>query len=260
MYSAEQNQANGSQSALANMPVQIVVPIYNEGEGVLRLHEEFLAAGVPFDSLKFVYDFDGDTTIPFIGQLNQLDQRIFGEKNQFGKGVINALRWGFAHAKPGPVIVVMGDCSDKLDIIPEMIQLWKNGATVVSPSRYMPGGKQHGGPFIKGLMSRVAGVMLKVVGFPTADPTNNFKLYDGSWLAAQRIESVGGFEVAIELCYHAFQQGKKIVELPTEWRDRTAGESRFQLLKWTPLYLKWWLKIVGVMLKGRKVAPPPLAH
>lgn len=227
--------------------IQIVVPIYNEGEGVLRLYDEFVNAAVPFDSLKFVYDFDGDSTLPFIAQLHERDPRIFGEKNQFGRGVINALRWGFAHAQPGPVIVVMGDCSDKLTIIPDMIRLWQNGATVVSPSRYMKGGKQIGGGLVKSTMSRTAGVMLKLIGFPTADATNNFKLYDGTWLAAQTVESTGGFEVAIELCFRAFSQGRRIAELPTEWRDRTMGQSNFKLIQWTPMYLKWWLRIVGLL-------------
>jgi hypothetical protein len=31
-----------------------------------------------------------------------------------------------------------------------------------------------------------------------------------------------------------------IAETPTTWRDRTAGESRFQLKKWLPKYLYWY--------------------
>jgi len=92
----------------------------------------------------------------------------------------------------------MGDNSDKLTIIPDMISAWYNGATLVCPSRYMPGGKQHGGPPLKTFLSRTAGKLLKLLGFPTADATNNFKLYDGQWLRSQNIESDGGFEIALE--------------------------------------------------------------
>ena len=231
--------------------VQIVVPIYNEGDNVLRLAQELRAANVSFDSLRFVYDFDGDTTLPFIAQLRSQDERISADKNCFGRGVINALRWGFAHAGNGPVIVVMGDNSDKLSIIPAMVGLWKSGATIVSPSRYMPGGEQHGGGFIKSTMSRIAGQSLKLFGFPTADATNNFKLYDGAWLREQQIESVGGFEVALELCCKAYQQGKSIVELPTVWRDRTQGESRFKILSWTPKYLRWYFLILASIVQKK---------
>jgi len=248
--STQRNQETSVRSP-AETSIQIVVPIYNEGDNVVRLADELRSAGVAFDSLRFVYDFDGDTTLPFIAQLRSKDDRITADKNCFGRGVINALRWGFAHASDGPVIVVMGDNSDKLSIIPEMVALWENGATVVSPSRYMAGGEQHGGGFIKSGMSRIAGRSLKIFGFPTADATNNFKLYDGAWLREQKIESVGGFEVALELCFKAFDQGKTIVELPTVWRDRTQGESRFKILAWTPKYLRWYFMILGSLIRKK---------
>ena len=119
--------------------IQLLVPIYNEGENVIGLYSDLVAEEIAFDSLKFIYDFDADITLPFIEQLNTKDKRVFAEKNCYGRGVINALKWGFAHAKPGPVIVIMGDNSDKLSLITEMVQLWQSGVTIVSPSRYMPG-------------------------------------------------------------------------------------------------------------------------
>ena len=232
--------------------LQLVVPVHNEGDNVRALHDALVAAEVPFTSLKFVYDFDGDTTLPVIADLQAADARLVASKNEYGRGVLNALRWGFSHAGAGPVVVVMGDNSDRLDIIPEMVRLWRAGATVVSPSRYMRGGEQHGGGFVKSGLSRLAGVSLKLLGFPTADPTNNFKLYDGAWLRAQRIESVGGFEVALELTVKAFEQGCSIVELPTVWRDRTFGQSNFRLFKWLPHYLSWYFRAIRALLFGPK--------
>ena len=101
-------------------------------------------------------------------------------------------------------------------------------------------------------LSRLAGVSLKCLGFPTSDPTNNFKLYDGEWLRKQKIESTGGFEVALELCHKAFLQGERIAELPTEWRDRTSGESHFRLLAWLPAYLRWYLLTLRALLSGTR--------
>ena len=230
-----------------NYKIQIVVPIYNEGAGILKLTDEIRAANVDFDSLTFVYDFDGDTSLPYIAQVQSQDPRFRGDKNCYGRGVINALKWGFAHAQQGPLITVMGDCSDDLTAIPQMVKLWEQGATVVCPSRYMQGGQQQGGGIVKSTLSRVACTSLRLLGFPTTDATNNFKLYDGAWLSKQKIESQGGFEVGIELCYRAYAQGKSIKEIPTSWRDRTAGASRFKILAWMPHYLKWYFKILGAM-------------
>jgi hypothetical protein len=223
------------------------VPVYDEGENVVRLYERLTAEGVPFESLSFVYDKDDDTSLPFVAQLRSRDPRVEATKNTDGPGVIRALKFAFRHVRSGPVIVLMGDLSDKLSIVPEMIRLWREGAVLVSPSRYMPGGRQHGGGLVKSTLSRVAGTTLGWLGFPTSDPTNNFKLYDGEWLRSQQIESEGGFEVALELCYKAYTQGREIRELPTEWYDRTSGASRFRLRAWLPRYLRWWsLSLVAV--------------
>lgn len=229
--------------------IQLLVPVYNEGENVLELYSGLVQDEVPFDSLRFIYDFDEDTTLPFIEKLQSGDPRVSAVKNTLGPGVINALRSGFAGAADGPVIVLMGDNSDRLDIIPQMLELWRGGATIVSPSRYMKGGEQHGGGFVKSGLSRLAGRSLKLLGFPTADPTNNFKLYDGAWLREQTIESEGGFEVALELCTRAFGQRRRIAELPTVWRDRTMGESRFRLFKWLPHYLRWYFVCLGLLMR-----------
>lgn len=235
----------------AQYAVQILVPVYNEGENVRVLYQTLQREGVSFDELIFVYDFDGDTTLPVIAELAASDDRVRGELNRYGRGVVHALRWGFAHAKSGPMIVVMGDNSDKLSIIPEMVRRWREGATVVCPSRYMPGGKQYGGGAVKSTLSRVAGRSLKLFGFPTSDATNNFKLYDGEWLRSQQIESVGGFEIALELCYKAYRDGLPIEELPTEWRDRTMGQSNFKLATWVPHYLTWYLKTLRALIFKR---------
>jgi dolichol-phosphate mannosyltransferase len=34
--------------------------------------------------------------------------------------------------------------------------------------------------------------------------------------------------------------GWPIGEVPIEWYERTAGQSRFRVLKWLPKYLRWY--------------------
>ena len=54
------------------------------------------------------------------------------------------------------------------------------------------------------------------------------------------IESTGGFELAIELKAKGFRRSVTIAEVPTMRRDRTAGMSRFRLMKCLPKYLYWY--------------------
>lgn len=229
---------------LGEFEVQLMAPVYNEGNAVCTLYDSLIENKVAFDSLTFVYDFDADTSLPFILQLVEKDSRVRASKNDFGKGVVNAMKWGFSNAKKGPFIVVMADNSDKLSIIPKLVELWQKGITIAVPSRYMKGGAQHGGPLFKKILSCFSGKVLQIAGFPTCDPTNNYKLYDGEWLSNQRIESTGGFEVALELTSKAFFDNKSIAEIPTEWWDRTEGESKFKMWQWIPKYLRWYIPLL----------------
>lgn len=122
-----------------------------------------------------------------------------------------------------------------------MLALAESGADVVAASRYMRGGRQVGGPLLKGLLSRTAGLTLQWFGrVGTHDATNNFKLYSRRYLETVTIESEGGFELALELTVKAALSGRVVREVPATWRDRTAGESRFRLRAWLPRYLHWY--------------------
>jgi len=48
-------------------------------------------------------------------------------------------------------------------------------------------------------------------------------------------ESRGGFELNLKLTVKAFLAGYRIAEVPSTWRDRTSGQSRFRLFKWLPM-------------------------
>jgi hypothetical protein len=110
----------------------------------------------------------------------------------------------------------------------------------------MKGGLQIGGPKLKGFLSRMAGLSLNLLtGLPSHDATNAFRAYRRSVLQSIPIESRGGFEYSLELTVKAYVGGWKITEVPCIWRDRTAGVSRFKLVKWLPHYLRWYLYAIG---------------
>ena len=141
---------------------------------------------------------------------------------------MSAIRTGFNVVESGPALVMMADLSDDLTIVDRMLKLYEQGYRIVCPSRYMPGGRQEGGPLMKRTLSRLAGLSLwYLVRFPTHDATNNYRLYDAALVRELGIESVGGFELALELTAKAFRRGVRITEVPTIWRDRDAGSSRF---------------------------------
>ncbi len=222
--------------------LHIVVPVYNEGANFPALRAALTGAiHSPFE-VFVIYDFDEDNTIPAVQQVIQEgDARFQLLKNSVRPGVVGALLTGFAVAHSGPVLVVMGDLSDDLGKVDQMVDLYRQGFHLVAASRYMPGGAVQGGPFLKRNLSKWAGLTLHWLrGLPTSDATNAFKLYDAGMLNALTLESRGGFELSLEITVKAFLGGYRIVEIPTTWRDRTQGKSRFRLWHWLPLYLRWY--------------------
>ena len=202
-----------------------------------------------------VYDFDEDPTVPVIERLAAELPVVRGLRNDLGRGVLNAMKAGIGGSAGEYVLITMSDGSDEPHIVDAMVALAQDGADVVAASRYMHGGRQIGGPPLKRLLSRTAGLTLHwFAGVPTHDPTNNFKLYARRFLDAVTIESEAGFELALELTVKATLDGRRVAEVPTTWRDRTAGESNFKLRQWLPHYLKWYARAMSgrVRLASRR--------
>jgi len=155
----------------------------------------------------------------------------------------------------------MADLSDEMTQVDYMYALYLQGYDLVCGSRYMKGGKLIGGPFFKQLLSRLSGLTLHYFrGVPTHDATNSFKLYDSQMVRELKVESVAGFELGLELTVKAFLNGYRIAEIPSVWRDRTAGTSRFRVMHWMPHYLKWYFYAFRPKLRGERAPDPRLAQ
>jgi len=234
--------------------LNIVIPVYNEAENIRiaidKIKEDLTS---PF-IITIVYDMDEDTTVPVVKKMQENMDNLFLQKNKYGRGVLNAIKTGLEESESKYTVVTMADLSDPPSVINDMYKIAEEkNADIVCASRYMKGGKQIGGPVLKGLMSKIAGLtMYYLAGVKTHDATNSFKLYRTSFLQQQEIESKGGFELGIELVAKAHNKKFKICETPTTWTDRVAGKSNFKLLEWLPGYLKWYTyafrKFFGIFL------------
>jgi glycosyltransferase involved in cell wall biosynthesis len=232
----------------------IVLPVYNEGEAVGPVLRALHAGVATPHEIVVVYDFDADTTVPVIARLAPELPGLRGLRNDLGRGVLNAMKAGIAGTDAPLVLISMADGSDEPHVVDPMVALARGGADVVAASRYMRGGRQLGGPRLKRLLSRTAGLTLHwFAGVQTHDATSNFKLYSRQFLDAVTIESTAGFELALELTVKATILDRRVAEVPTTWRDRTAGQSNFKLRKWLPQYLRWY----GAAFRHRLRRPSP---
>jgi dolichol-phosphate mannosyltransferase len=240
--------------------VSVVVPVHNEGEAADAVIRRLGAAVRTPREILVVYDYDEDPTVPVIERLGREVPGLRGHRNVLGRGVLNAMKAGIAAARSPFVVVSMADGSDEPELIDAMVDLARGGADVVAASRYMPGGRQLGGPLVKSLLSRTAGLTLHWLGgVATHDATSNFKLYSRPFLESVTIESTAGFELALELTVKATLAGRRVAEVPTTWRDRTAGRSNFRLRQWLPHYLRWYLVALAGRLGRRRSKGPGIA-
>jgi glycosyltransferase involved in cell wall biosynthesis len=224
--------------------VSIVIPVYNEGDRIVSALDGIVEnVTLPFEVLV-VYDMPDDTTAPHVAKYHHPGVR--GVLNEIGPGPARAIRAGFAAANAPTIVVSMADGSDNLGSIDEMVRLVEQGSVVVAASRYMSGGEQVGGPLVKKTLSRIAGLSLYWLGrVGTHDATNSFKAYSKSFVDRVGVESDAGFEIGIELVAKARRHRQPVTELPTTWRDRSEGESRFQVGRWLPVYLRWYRYAFG---------------
>lgn len=227
------------------MKLSIIIPAYYEGKNILPTIKAIKKLVKTDYEIIVICDVNLDPTIEVIKNMKK--KNIYTALNCIDskKGPANAVKTGFLKAKGDLACVVMADLSDDLKMLDKGVKMIDKEYDIVCFSRYMKGGRQIGGPFLKGLMSRIAGLSLfYLFHFPTHDPTNSFKLYRKTVLDKIKIESNAGFDYNLELIVKAHKKRYKIGEIPATWRDRTAGKSRFKLLKWLPKYLKWYLYLI----------------
>jgi glycosyltransferase involved in cell wall biosynthesis len=234
--------------------VSVVMPAYNEGKEIIEVLDRLFESVKLSCEVLVVVDSEEDTTIPVIGEYAQKEPRIRCLVNTYGSGPANAIRYGI-DAAAGPVAVItMADGCDDPRQIDDLARLVERGVAVAAASRYMAGGQQVGGPYLKGMMSRTAGRSLRVfTHIGTRDATNSFKAYSTAFVREVGIDSRDGFEIGIELTAKAKRMRKPVAEIPTIWLDRQAGMSNFKVAKWIPSYLRWYRFAFGPKLSAEQI-------
>lgn len=134
-----------------------VIPVRNEAENIRPTLEALTAAIHAPAEIVIVYDEENDPTLPVVRSLEappSVEYRLV--RNTLGRGPANALKAGFAAAMGDALIVMMADRSDDLRALDPMMKCFAEGYDLVAGSRYMLGGEQIGGPWLKGRLSKMA--------------------------------------------------------------------------------------------------------
>jgi glycosyltransferase involved in cell wall biosynthesis len=162
-------------------------------------------------------------------------------KNE-GVGAHGAVMTGFKKSTADAVLVLPADDDYNQPMIDKMVQKLDSGCEIVCASRFMEGGSMVGCPLLKQILVRLGNFTLfHLAGLPTHDATNGFRLFTKRVVNTIEIESKAGFTYSIEYMVKCHRLGWAIGEVPVQWYERRTGKSRFQLFKWLPGYIKWYL-------------------
>ena len=226
---------------IKQIDLEIVIPIYNEGENVIKLLKQFeLIIKTKFRVL-LCYDSDEDNIFDYKEMIKKFKFEIIFVKN-LEKGPSAAVKKGMYFGKSDCIIVYPADDFLNVAIIDQMYSSFRAGNEIVVASRFIKGGSMKGCPLIKAILVRVASTTLYLLSsIPVRDASNGFRLFSRKLLNTVEIESKVGFAYSLELLSKCNRLKLKIEEIPAQWEERSEGSSRFKVLKWLPEYLRWYI-------------------
>lgn len=249
------NQVYGMSSANGRHldRLDIVIPVYNEGENIVDVLESLRkSVKTPF-RIFICYDHDQDTTLKALsGYANVSTVEIVTTKNQ-GVGVLGAVQTGFRATSSEAVLIFPADDTFNAGIVDAMVAKYESGCEIVCASRFVPGGCMKGCPWLKAVLVRSAAFLLyHVARLPAHDQTSGFRLFSRRVIDEFPIESPRSWSFSLELLVKSHRRGYLIGEVPALWFERTKGQSRFKVLAWLPLYLRWFFYAFATTFLGRK--------
>lgn len=114
--------------------ISVVIPLHNEQENLAELHrrlsETFAASGDAYEIL-FVDDGSSDTTPRRLVDLAHSDPNtaaLFLSRNFGQQAAVSA---GLEYAQGRAVVIMDGDLQDPPELIPALVELWREGNDVV---------------------------------------------------------------------------------------------------------------------------------
>ena len=219
------------------MRIVLIIPTYNEHENIGRLIDELQGVfrALAHEMLILVVDDNSpDGTASLVRERQSRSPQVHlleGRKRGLGAAYIRGMRHALDELKADAVFEMDADFSHKPADVPRLIAALGQGADFVIGSRYVSGGTiPQEWALHRRLNSRFGNLVARYVAgiYGVHDCTAGFRAIRATVLRGIDMQSfrVQGYAFQIALLHAAVAAGAKVVELPVDFVDRRAGESK----------------------------------
>jgi dolichol-phosphate mannosyltransferase len=232
--------------------VSVVLPTYNERDGIVELVNEVLAVSRAKRLEVEVVVVDDDSPD---GTAAHLTDVFHGEPavrvcvRQEDRGLASAIRRGIAEGRGDVVVVMDSDGNHDPALLPLMVRCAEEFDVVIG-SRYVLGGgmpysaSRYWGSYAFNVMIRT------VLGLRVHDSLSGYLAFRRSLLDRLDPDRIfyGYGDYAIRLLHQLVRRGGRVLEIPTVYGLRKGGESKTRVLAYFWTYLA---SVLRLRLTGR---------
>jgi len=219
--------------------LDIVIPVYNEDENIVRLFKALEDEIVCNFRVLICYDSESDKTLKYLKNSNVINKEILLIKNP-KQGPNSAIIEGINSSIAEIILIYMADDFESVKLINNMVNLIESGNDLVIPSRFIPGGNMLGAKKIKKMITIIGSYLIYYLArIPFKDCTNAFKMFSANLKNKIKLDSTTGFTFALELTTKSYLSNFKIIEIPSVWIETKNRKTNFKIYKWLPYYIYW---------------------
>ncbi len=215
------------------VPVTVIVPCYNEEEGIPALVARLRAMRrnpvMQHWTFLFIDDGSNDGTFAELLRAARDEPWIEVVRHHENLGLGAALRTAFAHTSAWVVCTIDSDCTYPPERLPELTALIEQGADIVTASAWHPETDEPQGSSYRLLLSRFVSRIYKLlIGQDIHTFTCLFRAYRRDAVERTRFRS-NGFAAVAEIMLRAILAGYQVREVPMALEHRRYGESKLRV-------------------------------
>ncbi|MBR8839414.1 MAG: glycosyltransferase [Stigonema ocellatum SAG 48.90 = DSM 106950] len=241
------SQVPESQTTQNQESVSIIVPCFNESEGIESLKEKLLPVIAQLRlvrSVELICVDDGSIDDTYLKLQEHFSQQALIVRHEKNQGLSAAIKTGFANSTGKIICTIDSDCTyAPQDLVP-VLNLMRGNVDIVTGSPYHPKGGIKNVPswrlFLSKGLSQIYGLVLPQKLYTY---TSMFRAYRREVLEKVPI-TYPGFLGLVEILAEAMFQGYKVVEYPTVLSNRVFGQSKLRVARVIKNHLKYIFTIM----------------